>query len=333
MMKLSIFHTSNAKPAPLAIIDERTRRQANAGRCRSALLVLVALLGVTARQQPAAALTLPESIPDFSQDTSRPAVTSVASGSWASASTWQGGQVPTANHVVRIAAGHTVTINDTSAVAYTIAVDGKLTFATNANTRLKVTNLQVMAGENGMGTPGVLEIGTAAAPVAANVTAEIVIANTPLGGSVADPEQFGNGLMVFGRWTAHGTLRTPTFLRLLLMSGAADRDFPPTLSIVTYGTERMDQPTLDQLCAKLPRVEFRQTFGMSELGIVRVKSVAMSMLGMAAMDEGATGAEDGSATGGEGSPTDGAPQDAEQKPKKKKFSLKDALDAAKQAIP
>ena len=167
-----------------------------------------------ARVQPAAALTLPENIPDFSQDTSRPAVQSVASGSWSSASTWQGGQIPTANHVVRIAAGHTVTINDTSAVAYTIAVDGKLAFATTVNTRVRVTNLQVMAGEMGMGTPGVLEIGTAAAPVAANVTAEIVIANTALGGSVSDPEQFGNGLMVFGRWTAHGTLRTPTFLRL-----------------------------------------------------------------------------------------------------------------------
>ena len=33
------------------------------------------------------------------------------------------------NHVVRILPGHTVTIDDTSAVAYTIAVDGKLAFA------------------------------------------------------------------------------------------------------------------------------------------------------------------------------------------------------------
>src|SRR6185503_7859394 len=107
-----------------------------------------------------------------------------------------------------------VTINDTAAVAYTIAVDGKLAFATGVNTRLKVTNLQVMAGEMGMGTPGVLEVGTAAAPIAAGVAAEIVIANSPLGGSVADPEQFGTGLMVLGRMTAHGAPRTPTFTRL-----------------------------------------------------------------------------------------------------------------------
>jgi hypothetical protein len=45
--------------------------------------------------------TLPENIPDFSQDPSRPAVQSVQSGSWSSPSTW-GGTVPTANHVVRI---------------------------------------------------------------------------------------------------------------------------------------------------------------------------------------------------------------------------------------
>ena len=115
---------------------------------------------------------------------------------WSNPATWQGGQVPTANHVVRIVLGHTVTIDDTSAVAYTIAVDGKLAFAPTVNTRLKVTNLQVMAGEMGMGTPGVLEVGTAAAPIAAGVTAEIVIANSPLGGSVADPEQFGTGIIV-----------------------------------------------------------------------------------------------------------------------------------------
>src|SRR6185503_10821032 len=128
--------------------------------------------------------------------------------------TWVGGQVPTSGDVVRIAAGHFVTIDDTSAVAYTVAIDGKLAFSPSVNTRLKVTNLQVMAGDMGMGTPGVLEIGTAAAPIAAGVTAEIVIANTPIGGSVADPLGFGTGIMIIGKATMHGTLRTPTFVRL-----------------------------------------------------------------------------------------------------------------------
>ena len=136
------------------------------------------------------------------------------SGSWSSPSTWQGGVVPTANHVVRILAGHVVTIDDTTPVAYTVAIDGKLAFATGVNTRLKVTNLMVMAGDQGMGVPGVLEVGTAASPIAPGVIAEIVIANTALGGSVADPLQFGTGLIVLGKITMHGSVRTPTFVRM-----------------------------------------------------------------------------------------------------------------------
>ena len=42
----------------------------------------------------------------------------------------------------------------------------------------------------------------------------------------------------------------------------------------------MDQPTLDALCELLPNVEFRQTFGMSELGIMRVKSESSNSLFM-----------------------------------------------------
>jgi acyl-coenzyme A synthetase/AMP-(fatty) acid ligase len=79
---------------------------------------------------------------------------------------------------------------------------------------------------------------------------------------------------------------TPTFLRMLLMSGAIPERFPPSLKVVTYGTERMDQPTLDDLCRLLPAVDFRQTFGMSELGIVRVKSEARDSLFMKIGGEG-----------------------------------------------
>lgn len=79
---------------------------------------------------------------------------------------------------------------------------------------------------------------------------------------------------------------TPTFLRMLLMSGLVPARIPRTLKIITYGTERMDQPTLDALCALLPGVDFRQTFGMSELGIVRVKSRARDSLFMRIGGEG-----------------------------------------------
>ena len=79
---------------------------------------------------------------------------------------------------------------------------------------------------------------------------------------------------------------TPTFLRMMLMSGAVPGKVPACLKVITYGTERMDQPTLDELCRLLPAVDFRQTFGMSELGIVRVKSEARNSLFMKVGGEG-----------------------------------------------
>jgi len=79
---------------------------------------------------------------------------------------------------------------------------------------------------------------------------------------------------------------TPTFLRMMLMSGAVPSKVPDCLKVITYGTERMDQPTLVELCKLLPSVDFRQTFGMSELGIVRVKSEARDSLFMKVGGEG-----------------------------------------------
>lgn len=79
---------------------------------------------------------------------------------------------------------------------------------------------------------------------------------------------------------------TPTFLRLMLISGLVPAHVPESLKIITYGTERMDQPTLDQLTRLLPNIDFRQTFGMSELGIVRVRSKARDSLYMSVGGEG-----------------------------------------------
>ena len=60
---------------------------------------------------------------------------------------------------------------------------------------------------------------------------------------------------------------TPTFLRLLLIGGFIPDQIPSSIKIITYGTERMDQITLDKLCSLLPKVDFRQTYGMSELEV------------------------------------------------------------------
>jgi acyl-CoA synthetase (AMP-forming)/AMP-acid ligase II len=66
----------------------------------------------------------------------------------------------------------------------------------------------------------------------------------------------------------------------MLLSGFIPDSFPDTLRIISYGTERMDQPTLDALCELLPNVEFRQTFGNTELGVFRVKSESRNSLFM-----------------------------------------------------
>ncbi|PKQ75074.1 AMP-dependent synthetase [Aeromonas sobria] len=79
---------------------------------------------------------------------------------------------------------------------------------------------------------------------------------------------------------------TPTFLRMMLMSGAIPGNVPDCLKVITYGTERMDQATLDELCKLLPNVDFRQTFGMSELGILRVKSESRDSIYMKIGGEG-----------------------------------------------
>jgi acyl-CoA synthetase (AMP-forming)/AMP-acid ligase II len=93
-------------------------------------------------------------------------------------------------------------------------------------------------------------------------------------------------LEVCGRYDVEVLPTTPTFLRMMLMNDAVPSRVPACLKVITYGTERMDQPTLDELCRLLPAVDFRQTFGTSELGVVRVKSEARDSLFMKIGGEG-----------------------------------------------
>src|SRR5688572_18042125 len=78
------------------------------------------------------AQTLPHNIPDFSNDSSRTTRRSVTSGNWSNAATWSGGAVPTSNQVVHVDPGHVITIDNQSAVGYTVAVHGTLRFSRSA---------------------------------------------------------------------------------------------------------------------------------------------------------------------------------------------------------
>ena len=65
---------------------------------------------------------------------------------------------------------------------------------------------------------------------------------------------------------------TPTFLRMLLLSGYVPDRIPKSIKIISYGTEMMDINTLSQLCELLPSVNFKQTYGLSEFCVLRVKN-------------------------------------------------------------
>lgn len=70
----------------------------------------------------------------------------------------------------------------------------------------------------------------------------------------------------------HTLPTSPTFLNLLLMSGAADQHDLSSLSVIAYGTEPMPESTLRGLHELFPNVALVQTYGMSELGVLRSRS-------------------------------------------------------------
>jgi len=71
---------------------------------------------------------------------------------------------------------------------------------------------------------------------------------------------------------------SPTFLNLLLLSEQyLNYDFS-SVKIISYGTEVMPTSLLQKLNQIFPQVEFRQTYGLSELGIMRTKSKASDSL-------------------------------------------------------
>lgn len=65
---------------------------------------------------------------------------------------------------------------------------------------------------------------------------------------------------------------TPTFLNMMLLSGAHRQYDLSSLKIITYGTEPMPVSTLHAVHAEFPSVHLKQTYGLTELGIFSTKS-------------------------------------------------------------
>lgn len=65
---------------------------------------------------------------------------------------------------------------------------------------------------------------------------------------------------------------TPSFLTLLMASSAHREHDLSSLTRITYGTEVMPQATLDRVRAAFPDVVLQQTYGLSEVGVLRSES-------------------------------------------------------------
>ena len=147
-----------------------------------------------------------------------PTVLAHSSGSWSSPSTWSTNQVPASDSRVSIPPNLTV-IYDVHSEAeidcIEIDAQGELLWATDQNTRLRVTNLQVLPH-------GTLTIGSVEHPIASDNHAEIIIRDVPLDILGKDPAQFGNGIQIFGSFTVHGSPLDRTFVRFSKEANAGD---------------------------------------------------------------------------------------------------------------
>ena len=67
---------------------------------------------------------------------------------------------------------------------------------------------------------------------------------------------------------------SPTFLNLILISGANLNYDLSSLKMITYGTETMPQQLLERIKKAFPRTRLLQTFGTSETGIAQTSSAS-----------------------------------------------------------
>lgn len=65
---------------------------------------------------------------------------------------------------------------------------------------------------------------------------------------------------------------SPTFINLMLLSESYTRYDLASLKAVTYGTEPMPESTLSRFNKIFPNIKMLQTYGMSEVGVIKSKS-------------------------------------------------------------
>jgi long-chain acyl-CoA synthetase len=79
---------------------------------------------------------------------------------------------------------------------------------------------------------------------------------------------------------------SPSALNLMLISGAFQRHDLSSLETITYGTEPMPESVLKRVHETLPHVRLLQTYGLTEVGILRSKSKSSDSLWVKVGGEG-----------------------------------------------
>jgi long-chain acyl-CoA synthetase len=86
--------------------------------------------------------------------------------------------------------------------------------------------------------------------------------------------------------SVHTLPASPTFLNLLMLSEAWKRHDLSCLKVIAYGTEPMPASTLARLQQTFPDAKLVQTYGISELGVLRTRSKGTGSLWMKFSGEG-----------------------------------------------
>ena len=87
-----------------------------------------------------------------------------------------------------------------------------------------------------------------------------------------------NVLRVIEKYKVQLLPTSPTFINLMLLSEAYKKYDISSLQTITYGTEPMPENTLKRFNKLFPEIKMLQTYGLSELGILRSKSKSSDSL-------------------------------------------------------
>ncbi len=79
---------------------------------------------------------------------------------------------------------------------------------------------------------------------------------------------------------------SPSFLNMMLLSGARGRHDLSSLRTITYGAEPMPPALLERLARTFPGVRLQQTYGLVELGVMKTRSAGSESLLMEVGGEG-----------------------------------------------